>query len=179
MSHSPQSFARRLAPSLFLPAASSYHEVLTVAQLYKYDAACTEADAARPDEGSATRPYVSLSHPHLRPCFASVTCPCCRLGLPGPRSPTPRLLVLQERRPRGRLTTRPPPPLSAPALAAFPRAAFSSAIAPVNFVCTRDGRALRFVHAAAASSRVRSWRFTPSRPPHHPQVRAKSLNTKR
>jgi hypothetical protein len=29
-----------------------------------------------------------------RPCFASLTRPCCRLGPPGPRSPTPRLVVL-------------------------------------------------------------------------------------
>jgi hypothetical protein len=51
MSSSPQSLARRLAPPFFLPAASSYHEVLTAAQLYKADAACAEADAARRDEG--------------------------------------------------------------------------------------------------------------------------------
>jgi len=43
--------ARRFASPLFLPAASSYHEVLTVAQLDKADAACAEADAAHPDEG--------------------------------------------------------------------------------------------------------------------------------
>jgi hypothetical protein len=48
--HSPQSLARRLAPPLFLPAPSSYHEVLTVAQLDKADAVCAEADAARHDE---------------------------------------------------------------------------------------------------------------------------------
>jgi hypothetical protein len=47
---SQQSLARRLASPFFLPAASSYHEVLTVAQLGKADAACAEADAARPDE---------------------------------------------------------------------------------------------------------------------------------
>jgi hypothetical protein len=35
MRHSPQSLARRLASPLFLPAASPYHEVLTVAQLDK------------------------------------------------------------------------------------------------------------------------------------------------
>ena len=49
--HSPQSFARRLASPFFLPAALSYYEVLTVAQLDKADAACAEAEATRPDEG--------------------------------------------------------------------------------------------------------------------------------
>jgi len=39
-----------LASPLFLSVTSSYHEALTVAQLNKADAACTEADAARPDE---------------------------------------------------------------------------------------------------------------------------------
>jgi hypothetical protein len=58
---SSQSLARRLAPPLFLPAATSYHEVLTVAQLDKADAACAEADAARPDEGfSQAAPRLSL-----------------------------------------------------------------------------------------------------------------------
>jgi hypothetical protein len=47
--HSPKSLARR--SPFFLPAASSYQEVLTVAQLDKADAACAEADAARLDEG--------------------------------------------------------------------------------------------------------------------------------
>jgi hypothetical protein len=42
-------FARRLAPPLFLPAASSYHKVLAVAQPDKADAGRAEADAARPD----------------------------------------------------------------------------------------------------------------------------------
>jgi hypothetical protein len=45
---SPQSIARGLASPLFLLAALSYHEVLTVAQLDKADAACAEADATRP-----------------------------------------------------------------------------------------------------------------------------------
>jgi hypothetical protein len=48
---SPQSLARRIASPLFLPAASSYHEVLTVAQQAKANAARAEADAARPGEG--------------------------------------------------------------------------------------------------------------------------------
>jgi hypothetical protein len=39
--------------------------------------------------------------------LASVTRPCCRLGPPSPRYPTLRLVVLQERRSGGRLTTRP------------------------------------------------------------------------
>jgi hypothetical protein len=49
---SPKSIARRLAPPLFLQAASSYHEVLTVTQLDKTGAAWAEADAARLDEES-------------------------------------------------------------------------------------------------------------------------------
>jgi hypothetical protein len=48
---SPQSLARRLASPFFLPAASSYHEVLTVAQQVKADAARAEAEAARPGLG--------------------------------------------------------------------------------------------------------------------------------
>jgi hypothetical protein len=43
--------AQLLASPLFLPAASSYNDVLTVAQLDKADATCTEADAARPNQG--------------------------------------------------------------------------------------------------------------------------------
>jgi hypothetical protein len=42
---------RRLASNFFLPAASSYHEVLTVAQLDKACVVCAEAGAIRPDEG--------------------------------------------------------------------------------------------------------------------------------
>jgi hypothetical protein len=50
--HSPQSSARRLASPLFLlPVASSYAEVVTVAQLDKADAARADAEAARPVEG--------------------------------------------------------------------------------------------------------------------------------
>jgi hypothetical protein len=48
---SPRSLARRLASPFFLPAASSYHEVLTVAQHAKANAARAEAGAARPGEG--------------------------------------------------------------------------------------------------------------------------------
>jgi hypothetical protein len=51
MRHSPQSLVRRLASPLFLPAASSYDEGLSVAQLDKTDAACAETDSLRPDEG--------------------------------------------------------------------------------------------------------------------------------
>jgi hypothetical protein len=50
MRRSPKSFARCLVSPLFLPAASSYHEVLAVAQLDKADAARAEADTARPDD---------------------------------------------------------------------------------------------------------------------------------
>jgi hypothetical protein len=39
----------------------------------------------------------------------SRTLPCCRLGPPGSRSLTPRLVVLHERWSRGRLITRPRP----------------------------------------------------------------------
>jgi|AntAceMinimDraft_5_1070358.scaffolds.fasta_scaffold131344_1 hypothetical protein len=46
--HSQQSLARRLASPFFLPAASSYHEILTVAQLDKADTACAEVDATHP-----------------------------------------------------------------------------------------------------------------------------------
>ena len=48
---SPLSLARRLASPFFLPAASPYHEVLTIAQQAKADAACAEAEAARPGKG--------------------------------------------------------------------------------------------------------------------------------
>jgi hypothetical protein len=45
---SPQSLARRLASPFFLPAASSYHEVLAVAQHAKANAARAEAEAFLP-----------------------------------------------------------------------------------------------------------------------------------
>jgi hypothetical protein len=48
MRHSPKSLARRLASPFFLPAASSYHEVLIVARQAITNAARAEADAARP-----------------------------------------------------------------------------------------------------------------------------------
>ena len=48
---SPQSLARRLASHLFLPAASSYHEDLKVAQQAKANAARAGAETARPSEG--------------------------------------------------------------------------------------------------------------------------------
>jgi hypothetical protein len=75
--HSPQSLARRLASPFFLPAASSYHVVSTVAQLDKADAASAEADAARPDEGLSTAvQHLSIHHiaPSLHPLsiFAKV-----------------------------------------------------------------------------------------------------------
>jgi hypothetical protein len=77
---STQSSARRLAPPLFLPAASLYHEVLTVAQLDKADAACDGADAARPDEGichAALRLFVLrfLSPPRPLASFCAGTAP--------------------------------------------------------------------------------------------------------
>jgi hypothetical protein len=46
--HSPQSFSRRSTSTLFLPAASSYQEALTVVQLDKANADFAGADAARP-----------------------------------------------------------------------------------------------------------------------------------
>ena len=48
---SPKSLTRRLVSPFFLPAASPYHEVLTIAQQAKADAACAEAEAARPGKG--------------------------------------------------------------------------------------------------------------------------------
>jgi hypothetical protein len=48
--HSLQNLARRLASPLFLPAASSYHDVLTVALLDNAGAAYAEAEATGPDE---------------------------------------------------------------------------------------------------------------------------------
>jgi hypothetical protein len=45
------SLVRRLASPLFLPAASSYHEVLTVVRQAKADAARAVFEAACPDEG--------------------------------------------------------------------------------------------------------------------------------
>jgi hypothetical protein len=48
---SSKSLARRFAPPFFLPAASSYHEVLTVTQQAKANAARAEAEASRPGEG--------------------------------------------------------------------------------------------------------------------------------
>jgi hypothetical protein len=80
MRNSPQSLARHLASPLFLLAASSYHEVLTVAQLDKADAACAEADAARPDEGflqAVPRPLILclLPPPHPPTTFCAGTAP--------------------------------------------------------------------------------------------------------
>jgi hypothetical protein len=49
--YSPQSLVLRLASPIFLPAASPYHEVLTVAQHNKANAARAEAEDARPGEG--------------------------------------------------------------------------------------------------------------------------------
>jgi hypothetical protein len=47
----PQSLARRLSPPFFLPAASSYHEILKLGQQAKANAARAEAEAARPGDG--------------------------------------------------------------------------------------------------------------------------------
>jgi hypothetical protein len=64
MRHCPQSLVRRLASPLFLPAASSYHEVLTVALLDK------AGDAARSDVGFRhAAPRLSLL------CFLPPTSP--------------------------------------------------------------------------------------------------------
>jgi hypothetical protein len=51
MWNTPQSLARRLESPFFLPAASSYNEVLTVAHQAKANAARAEAEAACPGEG--------------------------------------------------------------------------------------------------------------------------------
>ena len=68
MWYSPLSLARRLASPLFLPAVSSYHELLTVAQLDKAGNACAEADIIALRIDSTTRPHVppsSASSPHF------------------------------------------------------------------------------------------------------------------
>ena len=73
MRHSPQSLARRLASAFFLPAASSYHEVLTVAQQADSNAARAEAEASRPDEGFChAAPRLSLLR-LLPPPYPSIT----------------------------------------------------------------------------------------------------------
>jgi hypothetical protein len=89
--------------------------------------------------------------PFLSPCprFASLTCSCCRLGPPGPRSLTPRLVALQERRPRSRLKKRScsrsrPRPCYLPARSFFPQRR------PSRLLFTQDGRARRFVHVVVA-----------------------------
>jgi hypothetical protein len=48
---SPQSLARRLASPFVLPAALPFHDVLTVAQQAKANAARVEAKAFRPGKG--------------------------------------------------------------------------------------------------------------------------------
>jgi hypothetical protein len=48
---SPQSLVRRLVSPFFLPAASSYLELLTLAQQAKANPASAEAEATRPGEG--------------------------------------------------------------------------------------------------------------------------------
>jgi hypothetical protein len=67
----------------------------------------SSSPSVSPSSSSSFSSPSSSSPPHL---LARVS--LRRLALaaawdPGPRSPTPRLEVLQERRPRGRLTTRP------------------------------------------------------------------------
>ena len=79
--HSSQKSARRLAPPYFLPAASSYHEALMVAQLDKADAACADVFAACPDEGffCHAAPRLSLLRlllpPHPPTSFCAGTAP--------------------------------------------------------------------------------------------------------
>jgi len=71
--HSLQSLARCLASPFFLPATTSYHEVLTVAQQAKSNAARTEAEASRPDEGFChAAPRLSLLR-LLPPPYPSIT----------------------------------------------------------------------------------------------------------
>ena len=67
--HSPQSLARRLASPFFLLAATSYHEVLTVAKQAESNAARAEAEASRPDEGFCqAAPRLSLLRLLPPPC---------------------------------------------------------------------------------------------------------------
>jgi hypothetical protein len=74
---SPQSLARRLASPFFLPAASSYYEALTVTQLDKDGAACSEADATRPDEGFCHAPpclsFLRLLPPPISFCAGNAS----------------------------------------------------------------------------------------------------------
>jgi hypothetical protein len=55
-----------------------------------------------------------------------------------------------QRGPCGATSRSSSPSALALALAAFPRAAFAPTVATADFVCRRDGRARRFVHAAFA-----------------------------
>jgi hypothetical protein len=98
--------------------------------------------------------------PTPRPCFASLTCPCCRLGTFGLRSLTPRLVALQKRRPRGRLNTRPRRPRRLPALRFRPRR--HPGRLPMH---ARRPRALLCLcrRRPPIRNRVRSWRLIPSR----------------
>jgi hypothetical protein len=71
---SPRSLARRLAPPLFLPAASSYLQDPAAVQLDKTDAACAEADAARPDEGFChAAPRLSILRPPPPALYPPIT----------------------------------------------------------------------------------------------------------
>jgi hypothetical protein len=75
MWHSPKSLAWRLTSPFFLPAASSYHKVLTVAQQAKPNAARAEAEAPRPDEGfchAASRLSLICFLPHFTHLSLSV-----------------------------------------------------------------------------------------------------------
>jgi hypothetical protein len=102
MRYSPRSLPRRLASPLFLPAASSYHEVFTVAQLDKADAASAEADGTRPDEGLCrAAPPLSLLHlfplPHPPITFCARTAPKPLGGAAG-RNETPAAHSVPTRR---------------------------------------------------------------------------------
>jgi hypothetical protein len=106
---------------------------------------------------------VLLLSPPPRPCFASLTRSCCRLGSPGPCSLALYLVLLQERRPRGRLTTRPRP---RPRPRRLPARRFRPHRRPGRLrMHARWPRALLCLcrHRPPRRNRVRCWRLVPSR----------------
>jgi hypothetical protein len=72
----PRSLARRLASPLFLPVASSYHDVLAVAQQAKSNVARAEAEAPRPGESE----FYAALRLALRPFFAPFSVLASPLG---------------------------------------------------------------------------------------------------
>ena len=70
MRYVPLGLARRLASPLFLPATTSYHEVLTVAQHAESNAARSEAEAAHLGKGQLYgAPRLALPPKYTLPLF--------------------------------------------------------------------------------------------------------------